>query len=831
MGCIASHVASVHPGPGCGPELERAYPINIQFRYAFMFEALCFEVTGLLDFFLTGIFETDDKLFVGLASGTLKVYQIDDSLSLSEPDTSSPKKESTGGSPVKLITSIEKFTKGSVDQLSGLEDARVLVALSNGYVYLYDLDTLALQERLHRTKGAVVFATSSELKFHSLFNYPPSTANDRRPSTADIQRSVSRLVVAAKKKLHCYEWQGAELIGSREISVSERPRSLTFIKPDKILCGLVVEYFLVDIPASTVSPIFAAGRPIGAIDNVLAGVAANIGNIASSASASARRQGCALATRLPEDESVVLVNEFSSAFLSADTGTFLKTKRPIKFRDVPAMLGYSYPFVISVTASSKRLEVRNPKTYTLLQQISFPTLQHLNDGKLPFVASSRQVWKLSLRPFEAQLDFLIEQNQLDEAVSLIEQLDDVFIEDRINKLKDLKMRKAELLFGKYKFSQSMTLFSEVSAPPERVLALYPPAISGMEYPNHKDGPTEEEPEGPEPKGEETTEQKKEEQPITGPAEGESSEKANGEIATDTNVLPPPVADMNATLPQAQGSIPIAADAISIADSTNAEAQRKRDLEIFDRFLRPTKSNSSSSKVDNSNAIGKGSRGADTSSLSDSLANFLSFGKASTTKTMRSGLGDPDFLGPESMDARTLAKAVRCLLIYLIDARRKISRLASVQSGTITKADLDLVSKESMTATAFGADLEREACVVDTALLRCYMLINPQLVGPLVRLANHCDKKVVREQLMMYGKWSELIDFYYAKKLHGDALGLLKQLSESKKTAFSGPEPTVQYLQKLGNENIDLVFEYAKEPIKINEQFGIDVSILKIGLFA
>ncbi|KAK9243203.1 hypothetical protein V1506DRAFT_545127 [Lipomyces tetrasporus] len=730
---------------------------------------------------IQAIFASRDKLYVGLASGALKVYSVPPSTGSSSAPSASPPV------PAKLVTTIDQFTKRAVEQLAVLEEARVLVALSDGYVHLYDLDTYALQERLHRTKGAFVMATSSDLEFDKPFVALSSDGSLPNPSAADVQGTVSRLVVSARKKLHCYEWQGAELIGSREISIPERPRSLTFIRPDKILCGLVVEYFLVDISASTVSSVFAAGRPVGPLNGAIAGVAANIGDITSSASASARRQGCALAALLPEDDSVLLVNEFSSAFLSAETGGFIKTKKPIKWKDVPAMLGYTYPYVISVAANSRRLEVRNPKTCTLLEAINFPTLAHLHDGKYPFVASSRQIWQLSIKSFEEQVRILVDQNQLDEAISLAEGLDDVFISDRTEMLRKLKMMKAEELYMRMKFQQSMMMFSEVSAPPERVLALYPAVIAG-------DAASKDDVDG-------------ERAEMNSHKEAESEPDGNG-----TSDIAP-----------VNGNDKSNGDAASVA-STNPDTQRQKDVEFFDRFLRPSILSSAKPPGGGNGVVAKyTSSSADTMSVADSLANFLSIGKNSKVAPPSEVGSVSDFGGPESLDGKALNKAVRCLLIYLIDTRRKIARLASVESGTITKEDLALVSTEKMTAGTFGADLSKEATVVDTALLRCYMLINPQLVGPLVRLANHCDKDVVRQQLLSHGKWSELVDFYYTKKLHRDALELLKELAESRQALeLSGPEPIVEYLQKLGHEHLNLVFEFAMGPIRMHEQYGIDI---------
>ncbi|KAK9366782.1 hypothetical protein V1509DRAFT_628518 [Lipomyces kononenkoae] len=749
---------------------------------------------------IQAIFASRDKLYVGLATGALKVYSVPPSTSLSEGQSE----------PAKLLTTIDNFTKRAIEQLAVLEEARVLVAQSDSYVYLYDLDTYALQERLHRTKGAFVFATSSDFDFHCPFVTPSDDGLMAKPSPADVQRTVSRLVVSAKKKLHCYEWQGAELIGSREISIPERPRSLTFIRPDKVLCGMVVDYFLVDISASTVSSVFAAGRPVGHLNGAIAGVAANIGDIASTASASARRQGCALATLLPDDDSALLVNEFSSAFLSAETGSFIQTTKPLKWKDVPSMLGYTYPYIVSITANSKRLEVRSPKTYTLLQSINFPPISHLNDGKYPFVASSRQIWQLSIKSFEEQVQILVEKDQLDEAISLVEGLDDVFLAHRADKLRELKMRKAERLFKRWKFQQSMIMFSEVSAPPERVLALYPAVIAGDVI--WKDNDYDD------------TEQ----------LAGENGHHENGNEESQSEPGSPPTTKANGNPPAKsveradEDDNESNADKASIA-STNKDIQRQRDVEFFDRFLRPsilsprTGGTSILGGKNTSSTTTTKAAAAETMSIAEGLASFLSIGRNSKIAPPSEVGSSSDLGAAESLEGKVLHKAVRCLLIYLIDTRRKIARLASVESGTITRQDLELVSSEKMSPTTFGADLGKEAIVVDTALLRCYMLINPQLVGPLVRLPNYCDKDVVRQQLMSHAKWPELVDFYYTKKLHRDALELLKELSENEEmTEFAGPEPIVQYLQKLDNEHINLIFEFATGPIRTDEQYGIDI---------
>ncbi|KAK9476162.1 hypothetical protein V1514DRAFT_337749 [Lipomyces japonicus] len=706
---------------------------------------------------ISAIFATRGKLFLGFSTGAVKVFEDQFLETVQDDPTPTPTQQA------QLIASIDNVSKKPIEQIGVLEEANVLVILSADYVFLYDLSTLKLQERLHRTKGAVVFATSSELEFsqpHAFLNA------QNKPSRQQILANVSRLAIVVKRKLHCYEWQGVELIGSREISITDRPRSINFIKPDKVLCGSVVDYFIVNISSSTVSQAFAAGKPVGPIDGALAGVAANIGDIANSAS---RRNGLALATRLQSDNLILLVNEFSSVLLSPDTDSFVKrsNKPRIQFRDVPSRLAYSYPYILSLTANMKRLEIRSPSTFSLLQSINFPSLSFITEGNHPYVATARQVWKLRLFPFNGQIQTLVEKNHLEEAIKLLEVLDDTYISNRTETLRELKMKKAEELFAKGKFSRSMTIFCTVSAPPKRVLSLFPSQVSGIVHDednnvNNKDITTK----PPDIKNDDTSKQKP--------------------------------ADDNA----------------SLTDSLK-ENQQKQDLEVFNRFLRP-----SGNVQDNSSSPARSSTtGAETMSLTDSFANFLSFGKSSKGPSSEVDTSSI-FSRPDDLQGKSLQKSVRCLLIYLIDARRKLARLLSVEAGQVTKEDFDLVNDDGTNIAAFGNDLTYEAEVVDTALLRSYMLVNPALVGPLVRLPNQCNANVVQEQLLQNNKYLDLIDFYFTKKLHEKSLKLLKRLGEENTVIeFSGPEPTVKYIKRLGQNDLELIFEYAQWPISCDEKYA------------
>lgn len=101
--------------------------------------------------------------------------------------------------------------------------------------------------------------------------------------------------------------------------------------------------------------------------------------------------------------------------------------------------------------------------------------------------------------------------------------------------------------------------------------------------------------------------------------------------------------------------------------------------------------------------------------------------------------------------------------------------------------------------------------LDTALLRCYMVMGSALVVPLLRSTNQCDPEVARELLISTGKWRELVWFFRSREHHREALNLLVEHSEP-------PESIVAYLESLPgplDSWLDLVFEYAKNPLVQN----------------
>lgn len=179
---------------------------------------------------------------------------------------------------------------------------------------------------------------------------------------------------------------------------------------------------------------------------------------------------------------------------------------------------------------------------------------------------------------------------------------------------------------------------------------------------------------------------------------------------------------------------------------------------------------------------------------------------------------------ESSLHKKFTKAVNNLIIFLTDQRRIALAFmneddASIEWKGVTLFAQDLFGKDSTT------ELKNAAKAIDTSLFLCYFYMKPMLLGPLLRLPNNfCDSTVVNECLLrglhnhnadsVYIK--ELLDFYFTRNLHREALEMLFKMSheniedhENQLDEFlNGPSLTIQYLQKLSNLELDLIFEFA-----------------------
>ena len=369
-----------------------------------------------------------------------------------------------------LLREQEKFSKYRIEQLAIVKEANLLISLSNSYISTYDLQTYELQEILLKSKGASTFAV---------------TSNIVKDSSTGVPSIVSKLAIAIKRRLLLWTWQDSELASeTSELALVTGIKTLTWITGTRLIAGLTSSYVLVDVETMAVTDIVgpgAIGGAPGQDGGRLGGVGvASIGYMGLGGSAPKP-----LATRLAEGQ-ILLAKDINTFFM--DTEGHSLGRRQIPWPVAPEAIGYSYPFLLALQTAKGTLEVRNPETLTLLQTISLPGANQLHvpqpnvslahAGKGFLVLSERSIWRMAALDYDSQIDALVGHGRLEEAISLLCMLEDALLKDKEGRLREIKMQKAQILFDRRRYRDSLDLFSEVSAPPERVIRLFPPIIAG-----------------------------------------------------------------------------------------------------------------------------------------------------------------------------------------------------------------------------------------------------------------------------------------------------------------------------------------------------------------
>jgi tetratricopeptide (TPR) repeat protein len=420
-----------------------------------------------------------DRVLVGLNTGSLRIYRVNDQAEDAEPESRQngdqngehPEPTTPKVKPADLLREEEKFSRRPVQQLAIIKEANILISLSDNHVSIHDLQTYTLQEKLERTRGATTFAAASNIV---------------KDATTGIPSIVSRLAVAVKRKIILWTWQDMELTGDAvEIPLIATVKSLTWATGTKIVAGMDPGFVMVNIESQEVQDIV---KP-GALGEGGSQGGARFGAVSSSGMG---YMGMAswvpkpLATRLGEGE-MLLAKDVNSLFIDTDGNAI--EKRQVPWHSAPEMIAYSYPYMLTLNPPSKgSLEVRNPDTLNMLQSISLPNVTFLHvpqpnislahAGKGFLVASDRCIWRMGAQSYETQIDELVAGECYNEALSLLNMLEDTLLLDKEERVREIMILKAHALFDLKKYREAMDLFTDARAPPERVIALYPRSIAG-----------------------------------------------------------------------------------------------------------------------------------------------------------------------------------------------------------------------------------------------------------------------------------------------------------------------------------------------------------------
>ncbi|PQE26179.1 vacuolar sorting 39 domain 1 protein [Rutstroemia sp. NJR-2017a BBW] len=711
-----------------------------------------------------------NRLLVGLSTGSLKVYQVNELADDTRKENGKAKLDNTADSPksnspanikpVELLRELEKFSPRAIEQLAIIKEANILISLSNYYVSIHDLQSYSLQEQLTKTKNASTFAV---------------TSNVVKDAATGIPEIIARLAVAVKRRLLLWTWHEFELSSeTTEITLAESIRTLTWASATKIVCGMNSGYVLVDVISQEVEDIVGPGAIGSATTN-------QGGRFGGMGSASMGYMGLGgyipkpLATKLSDGE-ILLAKDINSLFITSE-GKPLE-KRQIPWQPAPEAIGYSYPYIVTLHSPTKgSLEIRNPDTLSLLQSISLPNANQLHfpptvslahAGKGFHVASERCIWRMAATDYDTQIDELVEKGRYDEALSILNMLEDALLHNKAERVGqvealrgrlyfDQQIQKAQVLFDQRKYRAAIDIFIAIQAPPEQVIKLYPRAIAGdLSMVDEKN-----------------TDSQTENEEVNGGSNSDSDSKAE-EVGSPKPTI------VNKLISKHQKST---SDTASIRS--------------FMRNESPDNDNASIKAPVNEE---KPLEGKDLTAAALELNSFL-------------------------VDTRTRMRK-------FLDAETG-KLIPQPQNGHDAAADPTFGSLLVRPESEAEAEKDREqklletAKLVDTTLFRSYMLSMPSLAGALFRLPNFCDPDVVNEKLLETGRYNDLVDFFHGKKLHRPALELLKKFGtgeeESEETpTLRGPQRTVGYLQHLPPEMIDLILEFAEWPLRADPDVGMEV---------
>ncbi|KAI1318862.1 Vacuolar morphogenesis protein 6 [Mortierella claussenii] len=588
---------------------------------------------------IESIFAQGDKLYVGTSYGALLVYSVREPLGIDEAIS------------VTLMETLKMFSKRAIDQIDFIKAVGVLVTLSDGYVSLHDIDTFALRTQLGKTKGANLFSVFSKIEFLD----------------GVLPQVITRLAVAVRKRIIVFSWQDSEFSDTKEYTIPDRVRTMEWVGTQNLCIGFDNEYALMDCKTSVLTPLFSptSTNNQGAIGSTLESTLNTLNNFSALATGGlmglGTKPGKPLITRLPNDE-ILLGKEHSSISVGLD-GT-PKRKNGIEWSEAPEELGYSNPYAVAILA--RHIEIRNIETRALVQRAEMPHARFLTQGKLLYIASTNEVWRLIPYSFPQQIDELVQKEEYQEAISLINQIDPVLLDETVDTLGYIKKLYAHHLFRTHCYEEALALFLELDVPAVDVIALYPAVISGQLPPKEK----------------------------------------------EIEAVSPPKSD----------------------DSDAASLNAKNTPPII-------------------------------------------------------------------MSTKELEEAVGCLIRFLADKRQKVQK--SIQTLQQNNDSFSYNHQEQQ--DEIGEKLHTLE-IVDTALLKSYMMTNERLVGSLLRLTNHCNLEETESLLLKHKKYRELVDFYRGKGQHRKALELLKSIHTTSGEMY-GVLPTVNYLQRLGVDQLNLILEF------------------------
>ena len=704
-----------------------------------------------------------DRVLVGLNTGSLRIYRVNETPPADTNGTIPAPKTENDASPPSMPAQAKKPT----ELLREVEK----------------FSTRAIEQlAIIKEANILVSLSNYAVSLHDLVSFEPLesplpktknastfavTSNIVKDPATGIPEIISRLAVAVKRRLLLWSWHESELSADvSEILLPEAIRSITWANATQVVCGMNGGFVIVDVETAKIEDIVAPGAVGAAGGQVRFGAAGAVG------------MGYMLGGYMPKPLSaklaqgeLLLAKDINTLFIN-DSGKALE-KRQIPWQAAPEAIGYSYPYILALQAPSKgSLEVRNPDTLSLLQALSLPgaAALHFPPPTVSVAHTGKGFHVLSDRVVW-KMDSTDYDSQIDELVKG-GKLDEAIsilgmLEDALLRNKTETLREVKMEKAEILFKQKRYRESMDLFNEDEVDA--PPERVLKLFPKIIAGELS----------------GIEEEPSHDDSDHESSdgrlhhgeEEAKSEHATDV-----------VSSPQKGGGVGFAKYLMGHRKALNPE----------------TASIASSRRTQDDDAASIRGRSSE----------------------------------DHAQDEKELKASVSELLSYLAGARTRLQRFLDPatgklkprksQSGSTEEAFKSLLlSPNDEDDDQLEKELQHTYRIVDTTLFRAYMYSRPTLASSLFRIPNFCDPDVVNESLVEHNRFNELVDFFCGKKLHTQALRLLRKFGSPEQPdpaapSLHGPGRTVMYLQGLPPEMIDVILEFSEWTLRKDAKLGMEV---------
>ncbi|TCD70216.1 Vacuolar morphoproteinsis protein 6 [Steccherinum ochraceum] len=728
-----------------------------------------------------------DKLYVGTATGSLCIYTLNND-------------SGTESGNAGLVEIKKGLSRRAIEQLAYVQDINSLAVLFDSTVILYPLPTLSPPTSLLKAKPALSFALNTTVERED---------DGKVHKSRGVPVVVTRLVVGCRRKVVIYSWRDGEPQEVQEAVLPHSPRNLAFVNADTVCFGYAPEYALFSLKSlaltevSTPATIVSSSSSIGGMGM---GALSGLGGYMTLGLGSKTVKPCVLNV---SDNEVLIAKDNNGIFLGID-GKPSRTSS-IDWPAPPEETAFVKPYVFSIlppgsvpasqvdhhsTESSPNLsfvptpvvEIRSsislqpaqtlpvpfssPASATPTQIVRLITASPAAKSPLFLIttptdraaatAEGSTIWRITMKSWGEQVDELVESEAYSEAIALLETIDTAILPDKEERTRLVRALHAVSQFRSGHYKDAIDLFIELNINPAKVVALYPESVAGrLSVPQSEWIPL-----------------------FGGPKKLLSSESTS---SNDSNEDVPTTAETSSAPGPSASAV-----ALQRPPSPHGSVRGIGMLRTgFDALV-------SAAKKD------------------DDSVSIRSKRKEKLDK-------------PQDNYKRSIEELMR----YLTDRRPKvggalgalnITNLQSHEMPKLSEASVDdLYSLPSIPLTSLSPEqLVRFAQIVDTALFKSYLAVRPGLLASLCRSGNWCEISEVEEMLRSREKFSELIFLYNGRKMHSEALGLLKELSEKETDMRDKLMPSVTYLQRLGPQYMDQIFESSHWIFEQDPEIGLEI---------